>query len=800
MQPIVTRTSLGLCVAVAFVLLTTPIRADLQQGTALQANDPITSIELTLYVGDDGVALTEPVSLDLGLGFPFWLSPIGQQEGQRLAVGATPQEAPSKRSLEPGESAKFVFRRDGEPGSDTLHTTPQLLEDVLISDIARVGIASRCSENWELAGYELRINGELLAANKDVHRKAADSLGENEAVWSNVRGELSPLKTERNELRNLQLAGLASEEELTRLEELKARMAPLEAKVALLEGILRGVTPWFSEEGIHIPGRTEATSVSQAKVTLMTAPHTNAQTYNYLYFITGAKKYFLYPPKNHFTHEAGPQAFLLDLDAGPLTAGDLRTFGLGMLAHNLPYADAPDRWHPERITVEVDGRTTYDSLAEPVDTLSLKAIRLIPPAHVDETGQVRANESSELECFVWRSGQAQGVDLEEGGTLDIEDDPPIAEPTRGEEDANGDCLGSDGWPGEEPIPGSEWPEFPPDEPTDGPGGDPGMDGGWDPGMDGGWDPGMDPGNDIDPYAIGAAIAEFLQGLLSVLNPVSIGDPPQVQAVQLVNEGPQQYRVLWRLGTTGDPSLVHGFTVELFAFHPESGAWEPLAADTALPDETSKTFDLAPDSDMIEDSCYILPQVVAQLDPEDLSAVSPPEWGPALPWLPANAPLEIQPQPGKYIHQPSGAPASQELLTSASFAGPAWKRDVIPLADGTELGSQHTSHAVIVKTQETPERIDVAYSIPHPLEPLHRYRLVGHVGFLEPHGDVSQLLTFHAGGEPQPIPVDPTAGLQRFEVFASGDELNTFMESIVTADGLPETPVAIFGLRLIDDGP
>jgi hypothetical protein len=125
----------------------------------------------------------------------------------------------------------------------------------------------------------------------------------------------------------------------------------------------------------------------------------------------------------------------------------------------------------------------------------------------------------------------------------------------------------------------------------------------------------------------------------------------------------------------------------------------------------------------------------------------------------------------------------------------------------ELGSQHTSHAVIVKTPDANEEIRIMYWIPRPLEELHKYRLVGHVGFLEPNGDVPLRLTFDhdgPGSGEESIVVDPGVGPQKFEIPASGfifgGQLNIVRQIVVTTpDGPPETPVAIFGLRLIDDG-
>jgi hypothetical protein len=88
--------------------------------------------------------------------------------------------------------------------------------------------------------------------------------------------------------------------------------------------------------------------VREAKVTVVTAPHSGADTRNYVYFQTGGHKYLLGSPTAPLTPDQGPQEFRLDLEAAPLTAADLRGYALGMLGHPSPYGDAPDRWHRRR--------------------------------------------------------------------------------------------------------------------------------------------------------------------------------------------------------------------------------------------------------------------------------------------------------------------------------------------------------------------------------------------------------------------------------------------------------------------
>lgn len=157
------------------------------------------------------------------------------------------------------------------------------------------------------------------------------------------------------------------------------------------------------ETGFQPIGRA-GTPVQKLTLTVVTAPHHAAETDNYVYFRTGGHKYLLSGPAAPLTPDFGPQVFELDLSAAPLTASDLRGYALGMLANRPPYADAPDRWHPERLRVEVDGRVVYDSEDNAIDRSSLAAIRLIPPAHLNSAGVVVENDPIARETFVWEAG------------------------------------------------------------------------------------------------------------------------------------------------------------------------------------------------------------------------------------------------------------------------------------------------------------------------------------------------------------------------------------------------------------
>ena len=108
-----------------------------------EASDKLET-QIRQAVGAEGDDLDEPVALDLGLGFPFWLHPLGRRADDPISVpfGAIPQESPESDKVAAGSSATFTFRLEGESGQDALLTTPRLLAGVRVSDIARIGFVN----------------------------------------------------------------------------------------------------------------------------------------------------------------------------------------------------------------------------------------------------------------------------------------------------------------------------------------------------------------------------------------------------------------------------------------------------------------------------------------------------------------------------------------------------------------------------------------------------------------------------------------------------------------------------------
>jgi hypothetical protein len=398
--------------------------AELPKGTPqdkpFQPGDAIETVEIKIDVGEAG-DLDEPVALDLGLGFPLWLHPVGRKAGESAPFGAVPQQTTAQNKIGSGTSTTFTFSLKGEDGQDTFQTTPQLLAGLQVQDVARVGFASRGSGDWTLAGYEIKINGKVLASGKAKGDQVLKAKAAQEAArkkLADLELQITPLQTARAELADLIATGLATAADKDQVAGAGSKLVALVKAKRRLEGQVQGNYPWFEDKEFRAPWRSQP-EIKLARVTLVTATHSDAETQNYVYVHTGGRKYLLGSPANPLTAAAGPQVVNLDLEAGPLGKADLRIWALGMLAHPDAQGKAPDRWHPQRFRVEIDGQAAYDSEDNDSDRRSLDAIRLIPPVHRNETGQLVKNIPASRETFVWEAGKGAGLDPGKGTPLPL---------------------------------------------------------------------------------------------------------------------------------------------------------------------------------------------------------------------------------------------------------------------------------------------------------------------------------------------------------------------------------------------
>ncbi len=563
----------GLAIGVGWLAGSVGGWAALSVGEDFEAGEAVESIVVKVGVGAGGGGLSERVALDLGLGFPLWLYPVGCGADEVPLFGAIPSSGAAVRAVREGESASFSFRAGDDPGTDALRSTGQLLAGVRVSDISRIGFASRGSNDWELAEYDIQINGKPFAKNAGIGARAGERQGAARARMAALDPQVAPLQAEADELAALIEIGLAADGDRQRAAEVQGRLSPLVRERESLRRQLAGGHPWFIEPGFRSPWRT-GDEIRGMKVTLATAAHTGADTRNYVYFCAGGHKYLVGSPANPLEPGAGPREIAIDLLAGPLVAADLRGYALGMLGHGAPEGDAPDRWHPQRLIVEVDGRVVYDSEENDIDRMSLEAIRVIPPAHWDAAGKVVENVPGPRETHVWEAGKGMGLDLVNGGALGL---PPEGEP--------GYPAAEGGWVGDLPFQeegmGGGWGGFDDDfPPFPGEGGfGPGWGGGWwdDPGG-GGWGPGWGGGFGPGWMDVLVGVLGGLAPLLPGLDPPPVGEPFQVTSVRMTPPADPSGNFSIQWDVTGDAGSIQDFTVLILPVRPD----EPNPIDFAAP--------------------------------------------------------------------------------------------------------------------------------------------------------------------------------------------------------------------------
>jgi hypothetical protein len=730
-------------------------RAEFEFQPDLEPDEEIQRLTVRITVGAEGEDLAEPVALDLGLGFPLWLHPLGRPEQQPASFGAVPQFATATETATAGSVAEFTFDVSGEAGQDVLQMSSQLLAGVRLADISRIGFMSRGDSKWVLAAYEIEINGYPFAANDEVNAAVDDRQIQIYSRLAELATEMSPLETEADELRTLVETDLATDEQAARWEEIDAELQPLAQERDCLERQLDGSYPWYEEWEFDSPWRIDE-SVRQVRVMLVTASHPGADTQNYVYYRAGGHKYLLSSPLNPLAAEDGLRVIPLDIPGGPLTAADLRGHALGMVAHEQPYDEAPDRWHPERLLVEVDGSVVYDSDENELDRLSLEAIRIIPPAHFDEAAAVVANEPLERETYLWEAGNGQGLDLAGGGALPLPDvdDPTFPQPEPGltfDAELYASAEDYDGLDGFQPFPGEgEWYDDPWDDGSGywDDGGYYDDEGYWDDGgyYDGGgyWDGGgyYDGGGVSWDQMLGIPWAELLgllQQLLDDATGDAAGDPVQVENVQLVPLG-GGWEVQWDV--SGDDSEVTEYLVELLVLDPATG---------------TRTAGILPDySAHFADRQYPIPQA-------DIDAAAATVGNPLLLYLEPH--VVAVAADGSEHRQPGAARALSELtyqfnpiqpysdftgffryytnlgpgvITSSppSHGTAAWTEDVCQCQGMLFDKPLNGCHLVFRVDPADTVGLDYSYAYFMNSGNLPAKRLVGHVGFLD-----------HSGGAP-----------------------------------------------------
>lgn len=787
--------------------------AQFELAEGFEGSESVEVLVVSIDVGADGDELAEPVALDLGLGFPLWLNPVGRVEGELAPFGAAAQSATVGPTVAPGQRATFTFSSAGPMDQDVLETSTQLLQDVRISDIARIGFMSRGDSNWVLAGYEIEINGRRFAANPGVNLSVEAAREATVFRIAEVNLAIAPLEDEAADLRALQETGLATEDDLARLDAVTAELSPLVAERARLDAQEHGTYPWFDEPEFVSPWRSEA-HIDSARVTVDTDIHPLADTSNLIYFQTGGHKFLIGTSETPLSGEFGPQTFELDLLSAPLTAADLRGFALGMLGHGGLNGTAPDRWHPRRLVVEIDGGIVYDSELSEVDRLSLEAIRIVPPAHVGPDAAVVHNDLSVRETYVWHAGSGTGLDLIGGGIADLpaEDDDLFPEPE----------LPLEGWPEdgfvfEQDIwlfPGEYWP--------------PGWEPGWWPGWEPGWEP--EPWWPGDGWAGGfwwlpGLIEDIFDDILDAIDPV--GEPFQITNVR-ITEGWREgdvFTIEWDVA--GDASSIDSFTVDLMGVHPHDDPFlipGVIVGDGGIDPSTRHWHLIVPP--LADDEMFVCPLVTGisavPVVPDDA------DFGPARPLFPETTSEDMQPQLLAWSGYFDGGGVSHDWPIepdgNPAVAGRSiWSFPADQGHSDLELGDPRPGHNFGFRPGPTDQWIGVQLN--GGVVEGH-CRVIANVGFLgEPDPQNSANFTMHyvltgagfdigatevpvavTGGFPHPLPLielefnTHSIGPGPFNLTILVGAGDLAGGGAATGSDDPDHPPAVFGLRVVPVAP
>ena len=289
-----------------------------QDPDELTPDVPIRTLQVEITVGAEGEPLAEPLALDLGLGFPLWLASVGQTPGLLRPFGAIPRSGAGE-TVAPGETATFEFSASEDSGLDTLLTSSQLLADVQVGDISRIGFASRGESGWVLARYKVTVNGVILAEHDEIDSNALEQRTAAGQRLDEIAAEIASQQNELTDLESLVTAGLATEADQQRVAELQIELAPQLTEQRQLDRQLQGSAPWYVDGDFH-PAWEGNSAIEAMKVTVVTAPHTGADSRNFVYFQTGGHKYLLGSPTMPLTPHYGPQEFVLDMAVSPLRA------------------------------------------------------------------------------------------------------------------------------------------------------------------------------------------------------------------------------------------------------------------------------------------------------------------------------------------------------------------------------------------------------------------------------------------------------------------------------------------------
>ncbi|WP_145351008.1 MAC/perforin domain-containing protein [Roseimaritima multifibrata] len=377
-------------------------------------DQPIENIRVTITAGPDA-PIDELVDLHLGLGFPLRLQSEIPAGIPFYAALPNTSSSSAERGIPAGESRIFEFSATAPAdSSDLLKTSSTLLTGLKVGDIRQIGFAAKGESDWEIAGYKIDVNDQLLASNAQFNKSAQLENTNNQEILTSLLPSRDVLADEVDQLQALIQTGLASPDETRELDDKQQALLSLSDRIQSIGGKFIGIYPSLVEYHKGLAPLTQRQADKRAKrvrVHLVAATSDRAGTKNPLFLDLGGSKLLLSSENSVLEDSSNMQTFELseaDLLNDPveigLADGQLNAFQIGVIGSNEPFNAIPDRTALQRVTLEVDDVVVYDSIDSQLDRTSLNEIRLIPPAHRDETGKVVVNAPSALQRFQWHPG------------------------------------------------------------------------------------------------------------------------------------------------------------------------------------------------------------------------------------------------------------------------------------------------------------------------------------------------------------------------------------------------------------
>ncbi|TWU50665.1 Cysteine-rich secretory protein family protein [Rubripirellula tenax] len=389
-----------------------PTQDDFPAGFAmgsLSATEPIEKIRITIEA-EPGAAINEIIDLHLGFGFPLRLSPSTTSEAGPVfaALPSGSSLGTDVNAIPAGQLVWFQFDpSDKSSDRDPLQTSHTLLSGLTVGDISQIGFASRGVADWTLAKYKIELNDKLYAANGSFKQSLKQAREQYQFEVTEMLARNDSLGSEVRELKTIVDAGLGSEMDEQSLAAKERELAGFVEPLRRMGGQLLGQFPSVVETEGGFQPLVASDRVSSIRVEMLAGGVERPGTLNPLYLRAGGRKFLLsseLAPLNDAPNEQVFELTPVDLGFDPVSRNDIKNFSIGLLGSNQPLDQIPDSAKLQRVSLEVDGESVYDSEPIQSDRQSLERVILVPPAHRDERGQVVVNPSDDFERYAWMPG------------------------------------------------------------------------------------------------------------------------------------------------------------------------------------------------------------------------------------------------------------------------------------------------------------------------------------------------------------------------------------------------------------